>query len=214
MATCLRGGSGTNWGIGGPKGWQVPSLHPRGAPLRWGGCCWARGAPRVPAVPGEPRRWAPSPAGFPARLLPRGRGLGTVGTEIGQVCTQIRAERLGARVPLGASWCHPWLCTGLRWHRGIPEGFWGERWWGVTRGSRTGSLQWQGDVTGVVTAPCRAAMGAATLQQAWDVGSLDPSPFPPPAHVARRGGWFRFAVSSCSHFLTCEWRRSNLVCSR
>lgn len=36
---------------------------------------------------------------------------------------------------------------------------------------------------------------------------------PAAAHVAEGGGWFCFAVSSYSHFLTCERLRSNLVCS-
>lgn len=159
MATCSRGGSGTSWGIGGAKSWLVPNLHPGGHPR-------GKGAPGVPATPGEPQYGARSPTSSPARLLPRCHGLGTVGTELGQGCTQTGEERLGARVPLEASCCHPRL-----WHQGIAEEFWGERSWGTTRGARTGSLRQQGDVGGV-TAQCQAVMGAGTLQLGWDVGGV------------------------------------------
>lgn len=85
------------------------------------------------------------------------------------------------------------------------------RGFGVTSAGR---LQKERQLLRGVTAQRWAVMGAGTLRVEWDVGSPDTSPFPVLAHVARRGGWFRFAVSSYSHFLTCEWRRSNLVCSR
>lgn len=77
-------------------GWSptcIPRVHPSGG----GAAAQAWGALEALEVSREPQNRAPSPTSFPAWLLRHGHGLGTVGTELGQVCTQIRW------VPLGAS---------------------------------------------------------------------------------------------------------------
>lgn len=190
----LERGKRDKLGHRGSKGLAGPQPAPLGCSPGWRGVL-ARlgGLPGVTAVPREPQHRAPSPAGFPARLWPHGRVLGMAGTELGHVCTQIRVERLGARVPLGASRCHPWLCTGLRWHWGVPEGFWGERCWGVTRGARIGSLRWQGDVTGGCHGPVPGCDGC--WHPASGVGCGVPRPLVLPTAGSR--GPKRWVVSLC-----------------
>lgn len=89
-----------HWGSEGMAGPQPAPL--RCIPVMGGAAGRARGAPRVPAIPGEPQHRASSPAGFPARLLPRSHGLGMAGAKLRQVCTQIWGEEAGCKGPIGS----------------------------------------------------------------------------------------------------------------
>lgn len=86
----------------------------------------------------------------------------------------------------------------------IPEGFWGDQCWGDSKRSPgcvpTGSAGCNRDRCPVLG----CSQGWHLAAGLGSGGSLGPSLFPSPPHVAPGGGWFRFAVSSYSHFLTCE----------